>query len=161
VSMSVLLLDIDHFKAYNDQCGHLAGDAALKAVAGVLTRCVKRPADLVARFGGEEFIACLPQTEEAGAMKAAEAIRAGVEALDLVHRGSPLGKVTVSIGVASVPGSVVRRMEALDLVKFADDAMYRAKDQGRNRVALAHRKELVRAREAATAGTVIEGTRVS
>ncbi len=161
VPMSVLLLDIDHFKAYNDQYGHLAGDAALKAVAGVLTRCVKRPADLVARFGGEEFFACLPQTDEAGAMKAAESVRAGVEALDLAHVGSPLGRVTVSVGVASIPGTVVRRMEALELVKFADDAMYRAKGQGRNRVALAHRKELVRVREAATAQNVIEATRIS
>jgi len=134
--LSLLMADIDHFKKYNDSCGHQAGDRCLAAVAGAIQRAVKRPADLAARYGGEEFVVVLPGTPAEGARHVGEVIRAEVESLALAHPSSPVADhVTLSIGVATlVPGAGGEE----ELTRLADQALYRAKELGRNRV-VAHR----------------------
>ncbi len=135
VPLSLLMLDADCFKAFNDAYGHPAGDAVLQAIAGCIGGCLLRPRDLGARFGGEEFTVLLPDVDAAGALVVAERIRSAVLALDVVHRGGPAGLVSVSIGVAAVfpqSGDVAGL-----LVQDADAALYRAKHAGRNRVAVA------------------------
>ncbi|VVE38891.1 Phytochrome-like protein cph2 [Pandoraea iniqua] len=133
--MSVAFVDIDWFKRYNDTHGHQAGDAALAAVAGAIGAALQRPSDSAGRYGGEEFIAVMPDTDEAGAQRVAESIRLRVEGLNLEHTASDLGRVSVSVGVAS---RRPRGREMVDaLVKAADDALYQAKSTGRNRVATA------------------------
>jgi diguanylate cyclase (GGDEF)-like protein len=136
--LSLLSIDVDHFKAYNDRFGHPAGDGALRRVAHVLQRNLRRPGDLVGRFGGEEFLACLPLTDAAGAAAAAESLRAEVEALRLPHPDNACGVVTISVGVATVPDPARSVTGELHLLALADAAMYRAKEQGRNRVAIAN-----------------------
>jgi diguanylate cyclase (GGDEF)-like protein len=131
-AMSLLLADVDRFKSYNDTYGHTAGDRCLKQVAQTLNRAVRRPRDLVARFGGEEFVVVLPDTNAEGAMHIAEQMRAAVEALRIEHRGSSLGYVTISVGAATVLADWGFR--PLALVDAADRAMYHAKQHGRNRV---------------------------
>jgi diguanylate cyclase (GGDEF)-like protein len=133
-TVSVLMMDIDHFKPYNDQYGHPTGDACLMAVAQVLRQSLRRPGDLVARYGGEEFIAVLHKASPQQVHMAAERVRAAVEALNLTHAGSPLyGQVTVSVGWASVrPGD--REASAHRLIAMADEALYQAKNRGRNRL---------------------------
>jgi len=134
-SLSMLLVDIDHFKQFNDKFGHQRGDACLREVAGVLAAKTHRAGDFPARFGGEEFAIVLPATESAGAAHIAEIVRAGVERLGLPHPFSSVGSVvTVSIGVASITPTVDDR--AQKLVCFADTALYRAKESGRNRTCL-------------------------
>ena len=133
--LSLLMMDADCFKAFNDTYGHPAGDAVLQAIAGCIRGCLRRPRDLGARFGGEEFTALLPGLDSAGALVMAERIRSAVLALDIVHQGGPAGLVSVSIGVAvAFPyfGSVSEV-----LVQNADTALYQAKHAGRNRVAAA------------------------
>lgn len=134
--VSLLLLDIDCFKDFNDLYGHPAGDLGLKRIATVLRQTVRRPFDLVARYGGEEFAMLLPDTELAGAMAVAERIRIEAQALAIPHAASPVaGHVTVSIGVATVtPDS---DSAPARLVEAADRALYRAKRRGRNQVAAA------------------------
>ena len=134
VPLSLVLIDIDYFKKYNDAYGHPAGDACLQRVAGALQSKVRRPADLVARYGGEEFAIVLPNTHAAGAATVAEALRAAVAELQLEHRASDVAShVTLSLGIASgVPdaaGSVAK------LIADADGALYEAKRGGRNRFA--------------------------
>jgi diguanylate cyclase (GGDEF)-like protein/PAS domain S-box-containing protein len=138
--VSLLFLDLDHFKRFNDQYGHQAGDGYLRAVAEAVSDAV-RTTDRVARYGGEEISVILPSTSAAGAAEAAEKVRSAVEALRLSHEGNPEGKgwVTVSVGVAT---AVARRGEIADgmpkaLLEAADSAMYKAKHEGRNRVATA------------------------
>jgi diguanylate cyclase (GGDEF)-like protein len=132
--LSLMVLDIDHFKDYNDLCGHLAGDKALKMIAEVLKRSV-REMDVVTRFGGEEFCIILPDTPKTDALFVAERIRSGVEQ-ELVPgaESMPLGRLTISIGVATYPED---GMAALELIHAADAALYRAKRGGRNRVVVA------------------------
>jgi diguanylate cyclase (GGDEF)-like protein len=133
----VLMVDVDHFKKYNDRYGHPAGDECLRQVAQVLMDKLRRPVDLVARYGGEEFIAVLPQSDEAYAMAVAERVRQAVEALQLRHEGSSSALVlTVSVGVAS--GTALFGQAPESLVARADQALYLAKREGRNRVSLAH-----------------------
>jgi len=128
--VSVIMLDIDYFKQFNDSYGHLAGDDALRAVSAALKRAMRRPGDMVARFGGEEFCCVLPDTDIVGAMRVAEDMRRRVEWLDINHEKSQVSKVlTISVGVASGPG-----LSDTDLLKRADEALYDAKRQGRNRV---------------------------
>jgi len=130
--ISILMIDVDEFKRYNDSYGHLAGDEVLKSVAQAIQACVNRPTDLAGRFGGEEFVAILPSTALAGAQMIAEKIRAGIEALNLPHRASTgSGQVTISVGGAC---TVPRRGElAAVLIEAADAALYQAKRSGRNR----------------------------
>lgn len=132
--ISLVLGDIDHFKAYNDRYGHLAGDECLRQVAAALQAQVHRPGDLLARYGGEEFVLVLPQTPLSGAAQVAEALRQAVEDLALPHAGSPCGRVTISLGVAE---GAPQQDSARDLFAAADRAMYAAKSGGRNRVCLA------------------------
>ncbi|MGI4942715.1 MAG: diguanylate cyclase [Janthinobacterium lividum] len=134
-SLSLLMMDADCFKAFNDAYGHPAGDAVLQAIAGCIGGCLRRPRDLGARFGGEEFTVLLPGLDSAGALVVAERIRSAVLALDIVHRGGPAGLVSVSIGVASAFPHFGGMSGVL--VQDADAALYRAKHAGRNRVAVA------------------------
>lgn len=138
--ISLLILDLDHFKRFNDQYGHLAGDDCLRAVASAVRGAV-RASDCVARYGGEEITIILPATDTAGAVAAAEKVRSAVETLQLSHEGNQEGggRVTVSIGVAT---AFARHCEAVErmpesLLQAADSAMYKAKHEGRNRVVTA------------------------
>lgn len=130
-SVGIALVDVDHFKAYNDSYGHVMGDESLQAIAGALEKALKRPADRVARYGGEEFIALLPDTDAEGARQVGEELRRAIEDLEIPHRSSPTAKhVTVSVGVATTfPSSV---SHGADLVRDADRALYHAKERGRN-----------------------------
>lgn len=132
-AVSVLMIDIDHFKQLNDRCGHPAGDTVLREVASVLQQALARPGDLLARYGGEEFIVLLHEADAAGARVVAERLRAAVESRGLEHVDSPHGVVTVSIGTAS---AVLRDTDGPTvLVAAADRSLYEAKCAGRNRVA--------------------------
>jgi diguanylate cyclase (GGDEF)-like protein len=131
--LGLIMLDIDHFKPFNDTYGHLAGDDCLRNVAGVLAGEMLRGPDVAARYGGEEFACILPETTLAGAVAVAERIRAGIEALGIPHSGSKVVPVvTASLGVISVLCTGVTRPE--DLLLAADACLYRAKSEGRNRV---------------------------
>ena len=135
-SLSLILVDVDHFKRYNDHYGHQAGDAALQAVARVLTSTLRRPHDLLARYGGEEFVGVLPNTGLSEAVKLAERMQAGVRALNLEHSGSPEAQVvTISLGVATVVARSDLAPQAL--VEAADQQLYAAKQAGRARVCAA------------------------
>jgi diguanylate cyclase (GGDEF)-like protein len=131
--MSLLLVDIDFFKQYNDAFGHQSGDECLRLVAATIVRQLFRSGDVAARYGGEEFAVILPDTDAIGAFEVGERIREAIEALALPHPAADgVGFVTGSIGVASVDVSPAHPME--QLVCFADIALYRAKDAGRNQV---------------------------
>ncbi|MDG2033186.1 MAG: diguanylate cyclase [Rhodospirillales bacterium] len=132
-SLALLMIDIDHFKKYNDTYGHQKGDECLRLVAHEIQQHLRRPSDMVARYGGEEFSIILPDTPLAAALALADRIRSGVEDLNLEHTGSePFGHITISIGVATkVPKtdhSIVSFIEA------ADKNLYTSKDRGRNRI---------------------------
>lgn len=134
-SLAILMMDVDHFKDYNDHYGHQLGDDCLKAVAQALSNTLHRPADLLARYGGEEFIALLPDTDMRGAALVAETLRAEVESLDIPHaRSSAADVVTISVGVAVT--EYTTGITPTDLVREADEALYIAKAHGRNYVKL-------------------------
>jgi diguanylate cyclase (GGDEF)-like protein len=130
--LSVIMVDIDHFKRYNDAYGHQAGDACLVQVADAMRSCAGRPPDLLARYGGEEFIILLPQVGAQGAETVAKRILAAVRALAIPHRMSPASEtVTVSLGIATaLPGE--GSCDGDGLVRTADNALYQAKEAGRN-----------------------------
>lgn len=131
--ISVVMLDIDHFKAYNDNYGHGTGDECLQRVAGALRGVIQRPSDLIARYGGEEFIALLPATQAPGAAQIAENFRRAVADLALSHAFSPIAShITISVGFATC--QAVPNHNPEKVVTAADQALYRAKDLGRNRV---------------------------
>tara|TARA_R110000787_G_scaffold23762_3_gene67700 strand:+ start:111488 stop:112396 length:909 start_codon:yes stop_codon:yes gene_type:complete len=131
--LSVVLLDIDHFKQFNDTYGHQAGDDCLRKVAAALKKVAHRPADLIARYGGEEFVGVLPQTDADGAEALGNALREAVSALNIPHKdSSAAGHVTISVGAASI--EVPKDGEYSALVKAADNNLYKAKEGGRNRV---------------------------
>jgi diguanylate cyclase (GGDEF)-like protein len=123
ISISILMMDIDRFKTYNDTYGHQKGDVLLQAVAKAITQTINRPGDFAARWGGEEFVVLLPNTDMNGAVKIAQSIRANVE------KGA---KITISIGVNTL---IPTKASSLDgFISAADDALYKAKEMGRNRV---------------------------
>jgi diguanylate cyclase (GGDEF)-like protein len=130
--LSVVLCDVDNFKAYNDRYGHLAGDECLRRVGAVVGRSCRRATDLAARYGGEEFALLLPDTPQPGAFQVVEAVRNEVASLAIVHEASSAAPVvTLSAGVATY---VAERDKTLfDLIERADAALYRAKELGRNR----------------------------
>jgi len=133
--LALLLIDVDHFKAFNDAYGHPEGDQCLRAVARVLTGALRRRGDRVARIGGEEFAVILPDTDTAGAMAMAERIRSAVRDLRIRHRRSTGGLVTVSVGVALSSGAD-GPADVEVLVARADTALYAAKAAGRDRIML-------------------------
>ena len=134
--LSLIVVDVDLFKAYNDTYGHAAGDEVLRRTAGALRDALRRPGDFVARYGGEEFVILLPGIDMDGAMALAEQARAGIEALDIPHAVSTVAaRVTISQG-----GATCRPAEGNtepDLFRLADSYLYVAKHAGRNRVAWA------------------------
>jgi len=133
VPFSIIMIDIDFFKDYNDLYGHQKGDACLRQVAGALSAVVRRPGDYVIRYGGEEFVVVLSHTGLRGALAVAEHLRSSVEGLNMEHgRSSVHDRVTISLGVASTQPA---RSDSLNaLIEGADQAIYEAKREGRNRV---------------------------
>jgi diguanylate cyclase (GGDEF)-like protein/PAS domain S-box-containing protein len=135
-TLSLLLIDVDHFKKFNDEYGHLAGDACLQAVAKILAEQARRPADVVARFGGEEFVLLLPNTDATGCQQIGGAVRQSLAQLGIVHAlNFPSKQLTVSIGgtTTSCGGA---QASCLSLVEAADCALYSAKKDGRDRLVM-------------------------
>ena len=131
--LSLLFVDIDHFKAYNDHYGHSAGDEVLTQIARILNEALKRPGDMAARYGGEEFVLLLPNTDEEGARKVAERLLRRVDQQRIAHLHSRTAHhLTISIGIATSPAQ--SQASAEDLLKRADDALYAAKNAGRHRL---------------------------
>ncbi len=138
--LAILLIDVDHFKDYNDRYGHQAGDVALQQVAKAVQAQIHRPLDLLSRYGGEEFAALLYDVNDAQAREVAERMRLAVSALAIEHRGSRTARVvTVSIGVASIQPLASRG--PLGALQLADEALYAAKVRGRDNVHLAAESE--------------------
>jgi diguanylate cyclase (GGDEF)-like protein len=134
--LSLLLIDVDHFKKFNDHYGHQAGDACLRALARVLAGQVRRPADLAARYGGEEFALLLPNTDAAGCAEVGEKVRAAVRELGMLHaQNLPSKVITVSIGGATnIPAQAAT--ESTALIAAADRALYAAKNGGRDQMVM-------------------------
>jgi diguanylate cyclase (GGDEF)-like protein/PAS domain S-box-containing protein len=139
--LGIVMIDVDCFKSYNDLYGHLAGDECLRRISGSIGRAMRRPADLAARYGGEEIAVLLPSTTDSGAVAVAERVRRAVWALGIKHAGGPYGTATVSAGACSVV-PLRGDDDPTELVDAADRALYRAKTDGRNRV----RRSVVRQR---------------
>ena len=134
--LSLLMIDIDHFKLYNDTHGHQAGDDCLRTVAQTLSRVLYRPSDMIARYGGEEFVAILPETGADGACQVAERMQEAVARLGISHQASPVSdRLTLSIGVATARPA--EGGEPIDLLAAADQSLYRAKHSGRARIEIA------------------------
>ena len=130
--LAVIMIDVDHFKQFNDTYGHGLGDDCLKQVTKAAEGALQRPADIVARYGGEEFVALLPDTNLDGAMAVAEGIRVAVASLEIPHSGSKAAKhVTISLGVATMIPEADKEPAAL--LEVADGQLYAAKSDGRNR----------------------------
>jgi diguanylate cyclase (GGDEF)-like protein len=134
--LALLMIDVDHFKPFNDRYGHLAGDECLRKVSAIITDSIKRPGDLAARYGGEEFAVVLPGSDYVGAFLVAEKIRRAVLQADIAHSDSPEGTVTVSVGVCASNAASPVRPE--DLIGAADKALYVAKASGRNMSVIAN-----------------------
>lgn len=136
VPLSLLIIDIDFFKAFNDNYGHQAGDYCIQKIAGVIKSCAKRASDTVARYGGEEFAVILPYVEKEDAYKIAEKIRCSVEILNIKHEYSSASRhVTISTGVNTVIPS--DKLSIRDFIRTADKALYEAKDNKRNNTVVA------------------------
>jgi len=136
-TLSLIMLDVDHFKKFNDTYGHLAGDDCLRQIGTTLKRIVGRVPDIVARYGGEEFVVILPETENVGAETLAERIRNAVEALAIAHSASDISNyVTVSLGVVTADTSRLASPERI--VALADEALYSAKKSGRNQLVVSY-----------------------
>jgi diguanylate cyclase (GGDEF)-like protein/PAS domain S-box-containing protein len=134
-SLGLLMIDVDHFKSYNDEYGHPAGDACLRVVAKIIGAEMQRVGDLAARYGGEEFAMLLPNTDAAGCARIGERIRSAIHDAGLVHGSNPeAGCVTASLGGAACRPSFERTAGAGSLVEAADRALYAAKDAGRDRL---------------------------
>jgi len=136
--LSLLMIDVDHFKKFNDQYGHQAGDRCLQSVARVLATMAWRPTDLAARYGGEEFVMILPNTDTAGCEQVGDRIRSELRELGIVHElNHPSNLVTVSLGGATIwPNAVQGSVESCSLVEAADQALYAAKSRGRDRLVM-------------------------
>jgi len=139
LSLALLMLDIDHFKRYNDDFGHLVGDATLRELAGILRQSLRK-VDIVARFGGEEFVIVIPESKSEGAVEVAERIRSNI-ARHVFKAYQATTRVTVSIGISIFPDNATAQFRSqfveelpLELIRKADIALYRAKEEGRNRI---------------------------
>ena len=129
--LTIMLLDIDYFKQYNDHNGHLLGDACLKQIAQILKKSVSRPRDLVARFGGEEFVLILPDTTQASAIEVVERILQSIRTADICHSSSPLDqRLSVSLGVKTIIPT--QKNDKMAFLKEVDQNLYLAKERGRN-----------------------------
>ncbi len=134
--LTLVMFDVDWFKQYNDKFGHLEGDECLKRIADATQKIVCRPSDTVARYGGEEFIILLPETDSTGARQVAEKIRAEIESLHMPNPDSTVCPyVTISLGVTTVIPTASANPDTY--IKLVDDALYRAKNAGRNRLSIA------------------------
>ena len=132
-TISLLMIDVDHFKAFNDHYGHGAGDKCLRKIAQTLESCIKRPGDMVGRYGGEEFMVVLPDCIHSGAVTIAEEMRQKIAMLNIPHEYSSVADhVTVSIGVKSK--RCESEITSQEIMNKADQMLYLAKEQGRNRV---------------------------
>ncbi|OLE56752.1 MAG: hypothetical protein AUI36_15330 [Cyanobacteria bacterium 13_1_40CM_2_61_4] len=136
-SLGILILDLDHFKGFNDTYGHDAGDTVLRETGSFLAKSV-RAEDVVCRFGGEEFVIILPTADLEASRARAERIRSKLRDLTVLHQGQSLGRITISIGVSALP---LHGTSPKELLEAADAALYRAKREGRDRVALAETPE--------------------
>jgi diguanylate cyclase (GGDEF)-like protein len=130
--LSVILIDVDHFKRFNDSNGHQAGDQCLSAVADVLSASAKRSMDVIGRYGGDEFIMILPGTDAPAAARIAEKVRSEMLNRSLYYDGEHTDKLSLTLGVASLQGRAIKSAE--NLVKLADDALLHGKTNGRNTV---------------------------
>ncbi len=129
--MSVILLDLDNFKNYNDNYGHIEGDVVLKSISAVLRETMYRPEDFVGRYGGEEFLVVMPNTPKSGAVSVAERIQMVVDELNLKHDfNSGYGRVTVSMGLATTHPT--DESPIIEIIERADQVLYEAKRSGRN-----------------------------
>jgi len=131
-ALALLFIDVDYFKPFNDAYGHQAGDQALVKIAGVIAAGIRDGSDSAARYGGEEFVLVLADTPESDAIEVAERLRLAVAALDITHTHSPIGHLTISMGVANYDGST--SLDVNGLIELADEWLYQAKRLGRNRV---------------------------
>ena len=127
---SIIVLDLDYFKSYNDTYGHLAGDECLRVVANALARVIHRPHDTAIRFGGEEFVIALPKTDSKGCESVGKRILKTIEALRIPHEHNPTGVVTVSAGYMTVKPIDTTTLD--DIINQADLALYEAKEAGRD-----------------------------
>jgi len=134
--LTIIMIDIDFFKKYNDGYGHQGGDDCLKAVASILNTTISRPGDFIARYGGEEFVVILPRTDAKGAAVIAEQLRANVEKRRIPHAFSSVADhVSISLGIATMQPDTSSSPE--NLLAKADEALYHAKEAGRNRFSIA------------------------
>ncbi len=138
--LSLILCDIDYFKEINDSCGHTAGDRALKTVAGILKNSL-RSADIVGRYGGDEFMLILPETSVHGAAEFAERTRASIEGARIAIRGKKSVRLSISLGVTNL-GIRRKKMDVDSMIKNADSALYYAKRTGRNRICISDGREI-------------------
>jgi diguanylate cyclase (GGDEF)-like protein len=133
-TLALLMIDIDHFKLFNDSLGHVAGDACLQTVGRIFEACVRRPSDLVARYGGEEMGVIMPDTNGEGAAVVAQLILDRLQHANIAHKASPFGRVSVSIGIATASGAQLDDLHRV--IEAADQALYNAKAGGRNQFVL-------------------------
>ncbi len=129
---SLLVIDVDYFKKFNDRYGHQKGDECLKAVSSCMQKNVRRVIDTLARYGGEEFAVIMSETDTENALRIAEKIRKDVELLSIPHKASPFGIVTISLGLATLEHGV--GMSYVQLFEKADHALYQSKNTGRNKI---------------------------
>jgi diguanylate cyclase (GGDEF)-like protein len=129
--LSLMMIDVDYFKPFNDVYGHQPGDACLKRIANTLGNGLHRPGDMAVRYGGDEFLILIPGTDAQGVRELAETLRARVEAMEIPHADTPIGKVvTISLGI--VTGYPTMGFSSGELIALADEALYQAKEEGRN-----------------------------